>query len=59
MFFKEVFRLHGLPEYIDRERDNTFLSAFWQELCRLASTELTPSTLFPLVGFIQKQEFKT
>jgi hypothetical protein len=46
LFFREVFRLHGLPKYIVSDRDNRFLSAFWQELFRLAGTELTPSTSY-------------
>jgi hypothetical protein len=46
LFFREVFRLHGLSKYIVSDRDNRFLSAFWQELFRLAGTELTPSTSY-------------
>lgn len=46
VFFKEVFRLHGLPRNIVSDRDSRFLSQFWQELFRLASTELTPSTSY-------------
>ena len=30
LFFKEVFRLHGLPRSIVSEIDNRVLSAFWQ-----------------------------
>jgi hypothetical protein len=59
LFFKEVFRLHGFSDYIVSDMDNKFLGAFWQELGRLVGTELTPSTLFPLDGYIQKQESKT
>jgi hypothetical protein len=44
IFFREVFRLHGLARYIVNDRDNRFLSAFWQALFRLSGTELTPST---------------
>jgi hypothetical protein len=46
LFFREVFRLHGLSRYIVSDRDNRFLSAFWQELFRLVGTELTPSTSY-------------
>ncbi|XP_059068475.1 uncharacterized protein LOC131858987 [Cryptomeria japonica] len=44
LFYKEIFRLHGLPRFIVSDRDSRFLSAFWQELFRLCGTELTPST---------------
>ena len=44
MFFQEVFRLHGLPKTIVSDRDNKFMSTFWQELFRLVGTALTPST---------------
>jgi transposase InsO family protein len=46
LFFREVFRLHGLPRNIVSDRDSRFLSAFWQELFRLSGTELTPSTSY-------------
>jgi len=38
IFFREVFRLHGLPRYIVSERDNGFINAFSQELFRLSRT---------------------
>jgi hypothetical protein len=46
LFFREVFRLHGLLRNIVSDRDNRFLSAFWQELFRLSGMELTPSTSY-------------
>jgi hypothetical protein len=46
LFFREIFRLHGLPRVIVSDRDSRFLNAFWQELFRLAGTELTPSTSY-------------
>jgi hypothetical protein len=46
LFFREVFRLHELPRYIVRDRDNMFLNSFWQELFRLVGTKLTPSTSY-------------
>ena len=46
LFFREVFRLHGLPQTIVSDRDSRFMSNFWQELFRLCGTELTPSTSY-------------
>jgi hypothetical protein len=44
LFFRKVFRLHGLPKTIVSDRDSKFMSTFWQELFRLVGTTLTPST---------------
>eukprot|EP00253_Pinus_taeda_P006493 PITA_06493 len=44
LFFKETFRLHGLPKTIVSDKDSRFMGGFWQELFRLVGTELTPST---------------
>ena len=38
LFFKEIFRLHGLPKSIVSDRDGRFMSAFWQENFRLVGT---------------------
>jgi hypothetical protein len=46
LFFKEVFRLHGLPKTIFSERDSRFMSTFWQDLFRLVGMTLTPSTSY-------------
>ena len=46
LFFKEIFRLHGLPKSIVSDRDGRFMSAFWKELFRLVGTQLTPSTSY-------------
>ena len=46
LFFKEVFRLHGLPKNIISDRDRKFLSLFWKELFRLTGIDLTPNTSY-------------
>jgi hypothetical protein len=38
LFFREVFRLHGLPKTIVGDQDNRFMGGFWQELFRLVGT---------------------
>ena len=38
LFFREIFRLHGLPKSIVSDRDGRFMSAFWHELLRLVDT---------------------
>ena len=44
LFFREVFRLHGLPKTIFSDRDAIFMGGFWSELFRLLGMELTPRT---------------
>ena len=46
LFFREVFKLHGLPKTIVSDRDSRFTSAFWQELFRLVGTKLATSTSY-------------
>jgi hypothetical protein len=46
LFFREVFRLHGLPRNIDSDRDRRFLNVFWEELFRLSAMELKPITSY-------------
>jgi hypothetical protein len=42
LFFREIFRLHGLPKTIVSDRDSMFMSTFWQELFKLVDMALTP-----------------
>jgi hypothetical protein len=44
LFFREVFKIHGLPKNIVSDRDSWFIRTFWRELFQLVGTELTPST---------------
>ena len=46
LFFREVFRLHGLPKTIVSDRDSKFTYAFWQELFILVGTELATGTSY-------------
>jgi hypothetical protein len=46
LFFREVFRIHGLPRNIISDRDNRFIGTFWRELFRLVGIELTPNTIY-------------
>lgn len=42
----EVYRLHGLPEYIISDRDRVFTSAVWRELFKLTDTQLLMSSSY-------------
>jgi hypothetical protein len=44
VFFREVFRLHGLPEDITSDRGSQFTSEFWQRLCSLLDIRQNLST---------------
>ena len=46
LFFKEVFRLHGLPKSIVSDKDSRVFSAFWKELFKMVGTNLKPSTSY-------------
>jgi hypothetical protein len=46
LFFREVFRLHGLPKMILSDRDSRFMSTFWQELFQIVGTKLTPNICY-------------
>ena len=44
LYFREVFRLHGLPDTIVSDRDTRFTSKFWQQLWKRCGTNLRMST---------------
>ena len=46
LFFRDIFRLHGLPKTIVSDRYSSFMGGFWQELFRLVGIELTLSTSY-------------
>jgi hypothetical protein len=48
IFFREVFRLHGLSKNNVSDRDSQLIGTFWRELFWLAGIELTPSTSYHL-----------
>ena len=40
LFFDNIFKLHGLPKSIVRDRDPTFTSTFWKEFFHMNGTSL-------------------
>ena len=45
-FFKDIVRLHGMPQSMVSDRDPVFTSTFWRELMRLMGAKLHMTTAF-------------
>jgi hypothetical protein len=46
LYYRNVWRLHGLPSSIISDRDSKFTSAFWRELNSAVGTKLLMSTAY-------------
>ncbi|GJW71822.1 putative reverse transcriptase domain-containing protein [Tanacetum coccineum] len=46
LYFRDVYRLHGIPASIVSDRDTRFVSHFWRSLWRMVNTQLNFSSAY-------------
>ncbi|CAM8882946.1 unnamed protein product [Rhodiola kirilowii] len=46
LFFRDIYRIHGLPASIVSDRDTRFVSHFWRSLWRMVNTQLSFSSAY-------------
>lgn len=60
VFYKEIYKKHGLPRKIISDRDSRFTSTFWTELMKLFKIKLILSTAFhPQTDGQSERAFRT
>lgn len=46
LFFDNIYKLHGVPDYVVSDRDKVFTRTFWQELFKLSKVSLCMSSSY-------------
>ena len=56
LFFKDIFRLHGLPRIIISERDSKFTNSFWKTLYGMVATNLNMRTRYHPIPMVKLRD---